>query len=92
MSFKMFIAHAKCCDSLILLLKPRWYVSCKCGKTSVDAGDGYYSRLNVAEGVEYPSFYKQKKSVNFFLENTNGKKRKNKNSDKGTKSRVRKSQ
>lgn len=63
----MFIAHAKCCDSLILLLKPRWYVSCKCGKTSVDAGDGYYHRLNVHEGVEMPPFYWQKKRGDMHL-------------------------
>lgn len=65
--FKMFIAHAKCCDTLLLLLKPRWYVSCKCGKTSVDAGDGYYHRLNVHEGVEMPPFYWQKKRGDMLL-------------------------
>jgi hypothetical protein len=42
-------------------MKPRVYVSCKCGKTAVDAGDGYYHRLNVHEGVETPRFYYQKK-------------------------------
>lgn len=60
-TFKPFIARANCCDSLLLLMKQRVYVSCKCGKTSVDAGDGYYHRLNVIEGVELPRFYYQKK-------------------------------
>lgn len=77
--FKLFVAHAKCCDSLLLLLKPRWYVSCECGKTSVDAGDGYYHRLNVHEGVEPPPFYYQNKRGQMFLKTKkNGKKRKNK--------------
>ena len=46
---------------MLLLMKQRVYVSCKCGKTSVDAGNGYYHRLNVIEGVELPRFYYQKK-------------------------------
>ncbi len=60
-AFKPFVAHAKCCDALLLLMRPRAYVTCVCGKTSVDAGDGYYHRLNVHEGVELPPFYWQKK-------------------------------
>jgi hypothetical protein len=59
--FKPFVAHAQCCDSILLLLRARAYVSCKCGKTSVDAGDGYYHRLNVHEGVSLPLFYWQRK-------------------------------
>ena len=59
--FKPFIAHAMCCDSLLLLMRARAYVSCKCGKTSVDAGDGHYHRLNVHEGIEFPPFYRQQK-------------------------------
>ena len=65
--FKPFIAHAKCCDSLLLLLKPRVYVSCTCLKTAVDAGDGYYHRLNVHDGVELPRFYYQKKKGSFTM-------------------------
>lgn len=59
--FKPFVAHAQCCDSILLLLRPRAYVGCKCGKTSVDAGDGYYHRLNVHDGVALPPFYWQRK-------------------------------
>lgn len=59
--FKPFVARAECCDTLLLLMKPRVYLSCKCGKTSVDAGDGYYHRLNVHEGVALPVFYWQTK-------------------------------
>lgn len=59
--FKPFVARAECCDTLLLLMKPRVYLSCKCGKTSVDAGDGYYHRLNVHEGVALPTFYWQRK-------------------------------
>lgn len=59
--FKPFVARSKCCESLLLLMRPRFYVSCPCGKTSVDAGNGYYHRLNVHEGVEMPTFYYQKK-------------------------------
>lgn len=59
--FKPFIARSQCCDSLLLLMKPRVYVTCKCKKTSVDAGDGYYHRLNVHEGIGYPIFYRQSK-------------------------------
>jgi hypothetical protein len=59
--FKPFVAHAQCCDSILLLLRARAYVGCRCGKTSVDAGDGHYHRLNLHEGVPYPPFYYQKK-------------------------------
>jgi hypothetical protein len=65
--FKPFIAHAKCCDSLLLLLKPRVYVACTCLKTAVDAGDGHYHRMNIHEGVEMPRFYSQKKKGSFVM-------------------------
>lgn len=59
--FKPFIARSNCCDTLLMLLRPRAYVTCKCGKTAVDAGDGLYYRMNVEGGVRVPTFYSQKK-------------------------------
>ena len=87
LKFKMFIAHAVCCDSLILLLRPRAYVSCKCGNTSVDAGDGYYHRINTKHSTPIPKFYRQPKKGVFYMvtktKKTNGTKRKDKIVDKG---------
>jgi len=48
-------------------MKPRVYVTCKCKKTSVDAGDGYYHRLNVHEGIGYPTFYRQSKKGSLMM-------------------------
>lgn len=56
--FKPFIARTNCCDSLILLTRERQYTSCPCGKTSVDAGDGYYHRINCHEDTGLPVFYR----------------------------------
>lgn len=65
--FKPFIAHATCCDSLMLMMRPRAYVSCKCGGTSVDAGNGFYHRLNVKEGIQLPPFYWQAKKGSLLM-------------------------
>ena len=66
-AFKPFIAHSQCCDSLLLLMRPRMYVSCKCGATAVDAGNGLYHRLNVKEGVQLPPFYYQNKKGSLIM-------------------------
>ena len=60
-TFKGFVARSACCDSLLLLMRPRDYVACSCGKTAVDAGDGHYYRMNIHEGIDPPSFYQQAK-------------------------------
>jgi len=57
MTFKPFVARAMCCDALILLLHARQFTACPCGKTSVDAGDGVYWRMNVEESAPLPVFY-----------------------------------
>ena len=59
--FKPFVAHAMCCDTMLLLVRPRAYVTCKCKWTSVDAGDGHYFRTNVHQEALPPVFYWQKK-------------------------------
>lgn len=65
--FKPFIAHSTCCDSLMLMMRPREYVTCVCGATSVDAGNGYYHRMNIKEGVEMPHFYWQRKKGSLLM-------------------------
>lgn len=57
-SFQPFIARTACCDSLLLMTRERQYTSCPCNKTSVDAGDGYYHRVNCDESVGLPTLYK----------------------------------
>jgi hypothetical protein len=59
MTFKPFIARARCCDSLLMLFRPRQYTECQCGKTSVDAGDGGYWRMNVVDSAPLPLIYSQ---------------------------------
>ena len=48
-------------------MRPRMYVSCKCGATAVDAGNGLYHRLNVKEGVQLPPFYYQNKKGSLIM-------------------------
>jgi hypothetical protein len=69
-TFKGFIALTSCCDSLLILMRPRAYVECSCGRTSVDAGDGYYYRLNLHEGIDAPKFYQQAKKGSLVMKPT----------------------
>lgn len=44
---KRFLPYAATCGKcgdLIVTTRPRHFVSCKCGLSSIDAGDGYYWR------------------------------------------------
>lgn len=59
--FQPFIAQCGSCGDLLVLARPRLYLSCGCGVTSVDAGDGYYMRVNTMEGYRYPEFYQSVK-------------------------------
>lgn len=50
------------------------YVSCKCGRTSVDAGDGLYSRVNSHDGIPLPKYYKQSKKGSLVMTSKQSKK------------------
>ena len=42
--FLPYAATCSVCDDLMVTVKPRHFVTCKCGKSNLDAGDGYYWR------------------------------------------------
>lgn len=68
-TFTPFLAQCGYCQSLIPLFRPRYYGSCPCGVTSVDAGDGLYMRLNIKEGNPLPTYYTWSKDDKAFLSN-----------------------
>lgn len=43
-SFLPYAATCKSCKDLMITLKPRHFVTCNCGKSNLDAGDGLYWR------------------------------------------------
>lgn len=63
--FKPFAVHAKCCDSILILARPRAYVACKCEKTAIDAGDGFYWRMNLDESAPRPAFYQARRGKHY---------------------------
>ena len=66
-TFKPFVVRSGCCDSILLLIRPKIYLTCKCGNTSIDAGDGYYMRTNIVEGTPLPIYYRQPKKGSYVM-------------------------
>jgi len=66
MTFKPFIVRTACCDSLLLMTRPRVYVTCSCGATAVDAGNGYYHRINTPHSLDILTFYRPTRKLRVF--------------------------
>lgn len=69
-TFTPFLAQCSHCKGLIPLFRERYYGSCPCGVTSVDAGDGLYMRLNLKDGNPLPTYYTWSKVIKAFIHDT----------------------
>lgn len=73
--FKPFVTQCVHCKDLLLLVRPRMYITCGCKKTSVDAGDGYYMRYNCIDiPTEYWTYYPKRRKMVGVLKYLNPKK------------------